>query len=409
MTKLVTKKYAVWLYHSKVGSIYQRGDHTWFEFLPEYLARPDRPVLGLKFDQDLHNRSASLKLPPWFSNLLPEGILREWIAEERNVSVDREMELLAQVGQDLPGAVQVAPEGEDLEGRTPASFSSPRTEDAEQVARWRFSLAGVGLKFSMLRSGDRFTAPATGLGGDWIVKLPDPQFAGVPANEFTMMTLAERVGIDVPETTLIHRESLVDFPQRIWPGAEDFAYGVKRFDRTETRELIHIEDFAQVRGIYPVHKYHGNFETIAALAFREDDESSLSEFVRRLTFFILIGNGDAHLKNWSFIYRDRFRPALSPAYDIVATESYRPPDQPENLGMKFAGTRRFNKIRLANFGALGARIGASSDLEGIADATVSSVLAHWDEAEESLRGFPHLVTHTRESLVSRAQSLRTNR
>jgi serine/threonine-protein kinase HipA len=67
-------------------------------------------VLGLLFEQDpLRTHAAALRLPPWFSNLLPEGLLREWIAADRRVSADREMELLAQVGHDLPGAVRVLP------------------------------------------------------------------------------------------------------------------------------------------------------------------------------------------------------------------------------------------------------------------------------------------------------------
>jgi serine/threonine-protein kinase HipA len=67
-------------------------------------------VLGLLFEQDpLRTHAAALRLPPWFSNLLPEGLLREWIAADRGVSADREMELLAQVGHDLPGAVRVLP------------------------------------------------------------------------------------------------------------------------------------------------------------------------------------------------------------------------------------------------------------------------------------------------------------
>lgn len=68
-------------------------------------------MLGIVFEQDMHARHASaLRLPPWFSNLLPEGRLRDWIAADEHISLDREMELLAAVGPDLPGAVRVLPE-----------------------------------------------------------------------------------------------------------------------------------------------------------------------------------------------------------------------------------------------------------------------------------------------------------
>ncbi len=58
-----------------------------------------------------------------------------------------------------------------------------------------------------------------------------------------------------------------------------------------------------------------------ALAIETDDRS-IDQLVRRLTFSVLIGNGDMHLKNWSLIYRDRRRPELSPAYDLLSTVPY---------------------------------------------------------------------------------------
>ncbi|MCL9758063.1 HipA N-terminal domain-containing protein [Frankia sp. AiPa1] len=74
----------------------QRGDHTVFSFVESYLADDLRPVLGLRFEENLAGSySSALRLPRWFSNLLPEGPLRDWIAADRGVAVEREMELLA--------------------------------------------------------------------------------------------------------------------------------------------------------------------------------------------------------------------------------------------------------------------------------------------------------------------------
>jgi len=108
--RLAESVHAVWLHDQQVGTIYQRGDYSRFTLAEPYRMDPDRPVLGLVFEQDLSAaHTAALRLPPWFSNLLPEGRLREWIAEDRGVSPHREMELLAQVGHDLPGAIRVLP------------------------------------------------------------------------------------------------------------------------------------------------------------------------------------------------------------------------------------------------------------------------------------------------------------
>ena len=218
-------RHSVWLRRHRVGTLCQRGDYTRFVFSEEYLNDPDRPVLGLIFEQDLSARhAAALRLPCWFSNLLPEGRLREWIAADRKVSVQREMELLAQVGHDLPGAVRVLPvrdgEGDEL-AWLPTPSSPPEQGDGHKPDRWRFSLAGVALKFSMLAKGDRLTVPAYGVGGDWIVKLPAATYADVPRNEFTMMSLAASVGIAVPPVRLVHRDELDGLPPDVWPSREE--------------------------------------------------------------------------------------------------------------------------------------------------------------------------------------------
>src|SRR6266545_4524368 len=379
--RLAESVHAVWLHDQQVGTIYQRGDYTRFTLAEPYRMDPDRPVLGLVFEQDLSAaHTAALRLPPWFSNLLPEGRLREGIAEDRGVSPHREMELLAQVGHDLPGAIRVLP----ADAR-PEEFSwdvvegthepSSAVETAEARPRWRFSLAGVALKFSMLAVDDRLTLPAFGEGGDWIVKLPDPQYPEVPRNEYAMMSLAAMSGIDVPEIRLIHRDELKGLPPSVWPGREEWAYAVRRFDRAGRRRRVHIEDLAQVRNIYPEAKYSGNYETVAALVYRGRDAEALREFARRLAFTILIANGDGHLKNWSLIYRDARTPTLSPAYDLVATAPYREhlTDQ-ETLALKFGGSRRFRSVRLTTFTRLQHRLSApTADLAGCVSELVDRV------------------------------------
>ena len=409
------KHYGVWLYSDRIGTLSQRGDYTWFAFSATYLANPNRSVLGLTFEQDLRApRASALRLPPWFSNLLPEGQLRQWIADDRRVAVDREMELLAQVGHDLPGAVRVLAEDEapsDALGwdasTSPAEPYGGADED-DRAGGWRFSLAGVGLKFSMLRQGDRLTLPAFGEGGDWIVKLPDPLHFDVPRNEHAMMSLAQAAGIDVPEHALVHRNNLDKLPDRVWPNAEEYAYAVRRFDRTEGRRLVHIEDFAQIRNVYPYNagKYRGNFETLAALTYRARDLQSLREFARRMAFNVLISNGDAHLKNWSLIYRNPRIPTLSPVYDLVSTSVYQAVNDTDDLGLKFGGTRRFDRVTLDTFARLQKRLDASAaDLSGCVEETVERVLSGWLNVAGLLDDIPRLQNSVDDSIKVRRRTL----
>lgn len=389
---MIEAVHAVLLQGNRIGSILQRGDVARFVFDPGYWDDPNRNVLGLWFEDDpRRSPKAALRLPPWFSNLLPEGTLREWIARDQGVSADRELQLLLRIGRDLPGAVEVVASDAvfdpDLLKEPPPSTTPERGRDA----RWKFSLAGVGLKFSLLKQNQRLTIPASGELGDWIVKLPDVRYPDVPTNEFATMTLARAVGIDVPDVALVRRDELPVLPARAWPSSEELAFAIARFDRAPDGQRIHIEDLAQVRGFYDNAKYTGSFETVGALIYRNRDVDSLREFVRRLTFNALIGNGDAHLKNWSLIYPDGRVPTLSPAYDLVSTAPYASPDEPDDFGLSFGGTKVMERISRTPFRQFQDRLNlGATDVLDVVDETVARFQTAWPDARPT---FPPFVSH----------------
>ncbi len=405
--------YGVWLSGTFVGTLRQRGDHVRFAIHPSYADDPHRPVLGLVFEQDLDRvHSAALRLPPWFSNLLPEGVQRAWVARQRGVSSQREMELLAEVGQDLPGAVTVLPlpvdvvaDGEDAVPVRP----SPSPPDDSVDPRGRFSLAGVQLKLSMVATGDRLVVPLGGTLGDWIVKFPDATFPHLPVVEFVTMELARRSGIDVPETRLPTRDQLPDTPDALWAASEDRAFAIRRFDRGADRSLLHIEDFAQVRDVYPSPadlKYQGSYETLAMLVHRGHDDASLRELVRRLAFNAVVDNTDAHLKNWSLLYTDPRRPILSPAYDLVSVAPYS--GYGGEMALTLAGTKAADRLRLRHLDRLGTRSGLpEGQLAEVAGATITAVAQEWPGvAEEHLGAHPSARAAIDEVVRARTTSLR---
>ena len=122
-------------------------------------------------------------------------------------------------------------------------------DEAKYEAPMRFSLAGVQLKFSAVQHANGgLTIPAIGKGGSWIVKLPSSRFEYVPENEYSMMELARKLGMDVPETQLLLPINQIDnIPKGIWKFG-DSAFVIKRFDRAVGGKAIHIEDFSQVFG-----------------------------------------------------------------------------------------------------------------------------------------------------------------
>jgi serine/threonine-protein kinase HipA len=377
---MIEAAHAVSMHGEVIGSLLQRGDVARFVFNDSYWTSPKRPVLGIWFeDNPGQSPQAALRLPTWFSNLLPEGQLRNWVARESGVNVDRELPLLLHIGADLPGAVEIIPYAGDRKHLSAVGRETPPTVQIPNTGSpWKFSLAGVGMKFSMRRDDSRLTMPENSL-GDWIVKLPDTSYPRVPENEFGTMKLAKAVGIDVPKIELVHRDQLPHFPDAIWPTNETHAYAIERFDRTPSGTRVHIEDFAQVRGWYSDAKYNGSFATVGALAYRGYDNKSLQEFVRRLTFNFLVGNGDAHLKNWSFIYPDQRIPELSPAYDLVSTGPYYQPSDPDSTGLTFGGTRSFDRLSRSSFKRLQEKLDVSdADVIDVVDATIEKFFVAWE-------------------------------
>ncbi|WP_196717095.1 type II toxin-antitoxin system HipA family toxin [Actinomyces trachealis] len=372
--------YAVLLHGEHVGAIHSRDDFTKFIFDRDYWNRPGRMVLGRWFEDHPRKRPHAVNaVPAWFSNLLPEGRLRELIAAEVGVTVHREMDLLAQIGHDLPGAVTVRhDEGGTVDLELTDNDAASVANAAAVPGALRFSLAGMALKFSMRETGDRLAVPARDQDGDWIVKTPDLSYPGLPANELAVMELARMVGIEAPDTRLRAREELDGLGPGAWPSEERVAYCVRRFDRSADGR-VHIEDFAQVLGRAGAgqNKYRSAVETVAGLAYRGGDRNSLHEMVRRTVFNLLVGNGDAHLKNWSLIYLDGRRPRLSPAYDLVCTAIY--PNQAE-MGLPFFGTTSAENIGREHFLRIRDILHLpGDDVVDVVDETVEIFMQVWAE------------------------------
>ncbi|MBT4553441.1 MAG: HipA domain-containing protein, partial [Candidatus Thioglobus sp.] len=107
----------------------------------------------------------------------------------------------------------------------------------------------------------------------------------------------------------------------------------------------------------------------------------LVDFIKRLVFNIIIGNGDMHLKNWSFIYPDGKTPQLAPAYDFVSTIVYIPNDK---LALKLAGEKDMYKISLASFSKLAKKAQLPEYLViNTVKETVTSVLEVWNKNKHS--------------------------
>ncbi len=187
-------------------------------------------------------------------------------------------------------------------------FSLQDISQKAQQMTGKLSISGVQPKLSMMlqRKGN-LLIPAVE-GGEYILKPQTAAFLNIPENEQCCMDIAEAFQIDVPLHCLLYLKD------------GSLAYLVKRFDRSESGEKIHQEDFSQI--LESINKYQGSVEQIG----RKLKEISSAPgydaqlFFERIIFNFIIGNGDAHLKNYSIAYKDKETIRLTPAYDIVCSK-----------------------------------------------------------------------------------------
>ena len=328
-----------------IGYLSQYGDTLRLSFDADYIADPARPTLSLAYRGQDENATRAIlsamrdarltrndgKLPAWFQNLLPEAHNRERLARERGCSPDDEFELLAAAGHDLMGALEVEPapfsEGIPqavrhwhtalgLDVLEPGFVETP-VEDAA-------ALPGAVTKFSAVHEGRRYVVRRHGRAGSTILKLPSSRHPDLVANEFTGYRLAGALGLDCADAAIVSRAD-AELPEAL---PFEHILAVRRFDRGPGNARIHIEEFAQVLGYEPRHKYgRGVHEDYAAMLRVIDQLSTqpvadVREFIRRFIAFILMGNTDAHLKNWALRYPDGVAPQLAPLYDPVCVSAY---------------------------------------------------------------------------------------
>jgi serine/threonine-protein kinase HipA len=328
-----------------IGFLSQYGDILRVSFTDEYVNNINRPTLSLSYrgsnetdtkailtaPRDFRLARSDGKWPAYFQNLLPEGHNRERLAAQRGCSADDEFELLAAAGHDLMGAIEVEPV--PLHEGIPDAVRHWHTALGLDVLEPGFvefpvedaaSLPGVITKFSAVLEGRRYVVKRHGAAGSHILKLPTTGHPDLVANEFMGFQLCKVLGLDCANASVISRDQ-AELPERI-PFENILA--VERFDRGPAGQRIHMEEFAQVLRYDPKHKYGKGLQKDYSDMLRIIDQLSarpaqdVQEFVNRFVAFILMGNADAHLKNWALRYPDGTHPILAPLYDPVCITAF---------------------------------------------------------------------------------------
>jgi serine/threonine-protein kinase HipA len=283
-------------------------------------------------------------LHPFFEHLGPEGWLRERQARNAHIVEDDDFGLLLRYGRDCIGAVSILPaEGTFIEAVV--------TEAAVNPGR---TVSGVQKKLLVIKTGKDAFQPAAADG-------PAPYIAKFNPEAEPTLVRNERLSLAWTAAVLGKREVNTAEVAHI-AALDQIALIVTRFDRGPKGEKLRLEDCAQIlgkpRGRDYAGKYDGAYEDIAGVIDRYSARPAIDKarFLSRIVAYALIGNCDAHLKNFSLLEsNDGLR--LSPAYDVVNTALYPRYDQ------LFALTIEGNKHQLSAIdGALLRRFGLSIGL-----------------------------------------------
>jgi serine/threonine-protein kinase HipA len=301
----------------------------------------------------------------FFGNLLPEEDVRAQLALATGISAANDYKLLERFGGDVAGAVTLSPH---RDGSEPAPdglelLSAERLDEllrqlpqrplgVDEKGEVRLSLAGAQSKLPVVEVDGAFALPHGSAHPTTHILKPQPErFPGLVANELFCMRLAEEVGLNVAQVR--PAETVSGLPFLI----------VTRYDRDLTQEPIrrlHQEDFCQALGRLYVEKYQQEGGPSVGEAIHLIDEKSAVPARDRqqlwlgLVFNVLIGNCDAHGKNYSLLY-DSPAPSLAPFYDLLSTAAYE--ELTSRLAMSIDGATHLGGVDRTAWAKLAEEVG----------------------------------------------------
>lgn len=407
----MSRPLSVWWDGKVAGTlrIDKHGDMA-FQYEEEWLADSSQPPLSLS----LPKRPEAFKrreCRPFFGGLLPEERQLEAVARKLGISKTNDFKLLEALGGDVAGALTLWPEGE--RPPTPDAAAQPTPLDDGRVLELldalpkrpllageeglRLSLAGAQPKLPVVLVEDKIALPAPGQPTTYILKPAITDFLAITENEALMMQLAAALELSVAQVQVRNA------------GTKPYLL-VKRYDRQfeatgEEVRRLHQEDFCQALGIPPEQKYQAengpSFKNAFELLRRATTRPALEvlKLLDAAIFNVIIGNADAHGKNFSLLYQGA-GVTLAPLYDLVCTVAYE--DLSHRFAMKIAKSRTLDEIdsnawsAFANDAGLTApyvvrRVRALSDLMQNAVVEIAARLAETALNREALTKFASIV------------------
>jgi serine/threonine-protein kinase HipA len=392
----MTASLAVFLGEERWGAIERRGPSR-YRFTYDAQAYASYTLDGAILSASLPMQPEPFppsRTAPFFEGLLPEGAVRVALAKKFGLSQEDGFGLLAELGAECAGAVAVRPDGEQSQSRTEWGTRLLSEEEMEALVEelprrplgvsaepggLRLSLGGIQDKLVLVRTPlGQFGQPTGGAPSTCLLKPDYGHYEDLAVNESFCMQVAARAGLDAASTELLAI------------GKTPCLY-VERFDRTAAGvgevARIHQEDMCQALGILPAAKYEENGgPSVAAIV---DLLRSLggpraavfiNVFVRAVALNFLLGNSDAHGKNFSLLYEPERGVRLAPLYDVVSTAVYA--DVTDLMAMRIGGIADPDGVDLGVWRQMAGEAGLGGQLPALVRTWAKEIGAAADAVRE---------------------------
>lgn len=359
---------AVWLFDDCIGTLYLENGWLRFQYASDWLNHPNAVALSqsLPLQAEAFNDSQA---KPFFAGLLPEGRMRHLIAQHLQISNQNDFAMLDHIGGECAGAVTLLPLNQQL-SRQNQNIEWLDEHELVQILvelptrpmlagkdGLRLSLAGAQDKLPVVFDGKRIGLPRNGMPSSHILKPAISSVTDSVSNEGFCMALANVMLLQPAKTQIYHVLG------------HSFLL-VERYDRTldanHKLERLHQEDFCQALAVMPELKYQNEGGPSLTQCFdllRVATRPNAPQVLRMLDYVLfntLIGNHDAHAKNFSLLYTSRAQPQamiLAPMYDVLCTAIYE--NLTPKMAMKIGSKYKFNEIYLRHWMQFAKNVGLS--------------------------------------------------
>ncbi len=327
-----------------------------FAYTEAYVANPK--AIKLSFALPLQTEAFDeQRSKAFFGGLLPEGKLRLLLSKQFGVSKKNDFALLKEIGGECAGAVSLVLEKEQIHPQNKATIKWLLQNELatliEQLPQRPMMAGQDGLRLSLAGAQDKLPVcvsksvdkselyvglPSDTYPSSHILKPAIPLLVGTVTNECFCMSLASALGLQAAPTFIL--EVL-----------DQVALLVERYDRNiplENKfERLHQEDFCQALGISSDNKYQNEGGPSLRDCFtlvRQATHNSATSILSLLDYVLfntLVGNHDAHGKNFSLLYQNG-KVRLAPLYDCLSTAIY--PIFVNKMAMSIGGKYKFSEL-----------------------------------------------------------------